>query len=109
MTSDDAAHLDLVVRLGRELVKLGLASQAAHLREYYSTVRAGREPGTWSRDMVLDWARDLRLPPHEHDTPVRARGSSCGCPSPTSYTARVWPGGARHTCTACRGTWIELG
>ncbi len=109
MTSDHDAHLELVARIGREFVKLGLTSHAAHLREYYADVRAGRKPGGWSREMVLGWARDLRLPPHENDIPVRPRGSSCGCPFPSPFTARVWPGGSRHICGACHGEWIELG
>ncbi len=60
----DPAHLDLVVRIGRELVRLGLDKHAEHLREYYADVRAGRQPRGWSRDLVIQWAQDLRLPPH---------------------------------------------
>ena len=33
------AHLDLVARIGRELVKLGLNSRAEHLRRYLVDVR----------------------------------------------------------------------
>jgi hypothetical protein len=59
--------------------------------------------------MVVGWAQNLRIEPHDRDLPVKPRQSSCGCPSPRTFTAGVWPGGSRHTCGACHVTWIEVG
>ena len=111
MNDDErAAHLDLVVRLGKELVRLGLDRHAAHLRDYYCIVRAGREPTKgWNRAHVIWMAQNLRLPPHHEDLPVRPQGDSpkC-CEKPRQYTAATFPAGARIKCAACRFEWISL-
>lgn len=103
------AKLDLITRVGRELVRLELHGHAAHARRLYATVRAGREPGMdeWSMDMIVTWARTLRLPPHEHDWPVREYGHQC-CDAPRTYVSGTWPGGSRTTCEACGVTWMVL-
>jgi hypothetical protein len=103
-------RLALASRIGTEFVRLGMRKHVAQIRAYYRTVRAGREPGEgeWTDDLVVGWAQNLRIEPHERDVPVKPRQSSCGCPSPRTFTVLVWPGGSRHTCGACHANWIEV-
>jgi hypothetical protein len=111
MPDDVPAKLALAERVGLELRRLGLTTHVVHLRRYYATTRAGRTPGDgeWDDAFVVEWARQLRLPPHERDYAVKPRMSSCGCPTPKKYTQSVFPGGSKHACGACREVWLELG
>ena len=104
------AELALTEQVGRELVRLGLPTHAANARIYYADVRAGRQPKPrgWTHELIVEWARLLRLPPYENDYPVRPRSWSCTCDSPRPYTARIFPGGARICCDACKLTWLEF-
>jgi hypothetical protein len=107
VTKDE--ELQLVERVGRELAKLGLKKHVARAREYYAAVRDGRPCDVWSRGLTVEWARMLRLPPHENDYPVRPRMSPChGCEASRTFTAAVWPGGSLHQCDACGSRWICL-
>jgi hypothetical protein len=111
VSEDLVARLALAERVGLELKGLGLQKQVEHLRRYYATVRSGRTPGPgeWSESMVVEWAKVLRLPPHEGAYPVRPRMSTCSCATPKTFTKLVWPGGSLHTCSVCHDEWIELG
>ena len=110
MSDDLAARLALAERVGLELRRHGLLKHVEHLRRYYSTVRTGHTPaaGEWTNGMVVEWAKILRVPPHEGAYPVRPRMSKCACASPKLYTEMVWPGGCKSTCSNCRDTWLEL-
>ncbi len=109
---DDAEvkeRLGLAERVGRELVRLGLPKHVQHLRRFYADTRAGRplSKDGWSYGLVQEWARLLRFPPYENDYPVLPRASSCGCPSPQTFTHGVFPGGAKRSSavTAASPGW----
>ena len=100
----DAAHQDLVDRLAQELERLGMRRHLARLGDY----RRGRGE-TWTRAHVEQLAAVLRVPPFESVYPVKPRMSSCGCPTPSMYTAAVVPGAALFKCNRCPVEWLELG
>jgi hypothetical protein len=108
---DARPKLALAERVGLELRRHGMLKHVGHLRRYYATVRAGRTPasGEWDEQMVIEWAKILRIAPHEGAYPVRPRMSKCGCASPKTYTRCVWPEGAVSVCSACHEVWLELG
>ena len=110
---DDAEvkeQLELAERVGRELVRPGLPKHVQHVRRFYADTRAGRplSKDGWSYSMVQEWSRTLRLPPHQNEYPVRPRPSSCGCPSPQTFTLGVIPGGSKHKCGRCGFIWLAL-
>jgi len=110
----DRPQLDLVVRLGHELGRLGLQSHLEHLRDYYrARMRRVKRPPLWDDEMVLGWLRILRIPPH--DTFYRVQKRNAGCAScaakgnPGSpFTKTVFPGGHLSGCAICRAEWLEL-
>lgn len=108
MASERQARLELTERVGRELVRRGLNSQASEARRYYAAVRAGREPDRWSHEMIVEWARLLRVSPHEHDYAVRPQMWRECCDRPKTYTAAIFPEGSKHVCESCRSVWLEL-
>lgn len=86
----------------------GMGPHLAHLRRYYAGVRGGKPTGPWTRAHVHEWARMLRIPPHENDYPVLPRGAPCpGCDVSRPYTATVFPGGHLSRC-ACGTAWLVL-
>jgi hypothetical protein len=107
---DRRARLELAERVGHQLVRLGLHKHAHRLREYYATVRAGRplRRDGWGDELVVEWARTLRIPPHENDYPVRTWAERCGCLMPRTFTQLTFPGGHVSHCAACKLTWITL-
>lgn len=110
-SGETESELGLTERVGREFVRLGLKHHAAHARRYYAAVRAGRAPGdgAWTHEMIVEWCRLLRLPPHETDYVVRPRMASCSaCERSQSFTQTVFPGGSKHRCGACGEEWLEL-
>jgi hypothetical protein len=109
VTDDDRrARLDLTERVGRALAELGLDRHVAQARRYYAALRAGREPAKdgWTHEMIVEWARLLRLPGHDV-YPVHPRMHRC-CERPKTFTSATFPGGSRHHCEACGATWLEL-
>lgn len=108
MTSERQARLELIVRVGREFVRRGLNNQASEARRYYAAVRDGLEPDGWGHEMIVEWARLLRVPPHEHDYAIRPQMWRACCDRPRTYTAAVYPGGSKHVCESCRSVWLEL-
>ena len=107
--SDSSPILDLVVLLGREFSRRGMREECRRLRLYYLALQHGLCAGknrievSWDEDLVLEWLRILRVPPHHRDYPVR---SSALCPScdyrpGTVVTKIVFPGGARMDCLQC--------
>lgn len=105
--SDDAEHLVLCVRLGRQLVALGMRSHAEKLR-WYMRKRSPPKGEPWTKEQVIELAKALRIPPHENAYPVRERMASCGCATPSTFTRMVWPGGSLHACGKCHQAWVEL-
>ena len=104
-----AAELGLTARVGAEFVRLGLQEHAARARAHYRAVRAGRVSKEWTSALTLEWARMLRLPPHERHYRVLPRMSMCpDCTTSRKLTQVVFPGGARFKCAACDGEWLEL-
>ena len=104
-------ELELTARVGREFARLGLKNHVAHARRYYAAVRDARPPeaGEWTHEMIVEWARLLRLPPHEHDYPVRPRMAPCStCELSQTFTQAVFPGGTKTRCGACGADWLEL-
>lgn len=102
-------ELALTARVGKELARLNLRQHVAKLRLHYAALRAGRPSPVWSHELSIEWLRMLRLHPHENDYVVLPRMSSCpGCPVSTKYTSGIFPGGSKHTCGACKTTWLEL-
>jgi hypothetical protein len=102
-------ELALLARVGAELVRLGAHKTAAIARRYYADVRAGRRArDPWDAAHVVRLAQDLRVPPHDHDLPVRSFGACCACATPKTYTAGIFPGGSRHACDGCREEWLVL-
>jgi hypothetical protein len=116
MTNEErAAELDLTARVGERLKALGLGEHVALARAYYLRVQQclPQPPAldrSWGHEMIVTWARTLRISPHEQDYPVRPRGpgTKCGCVTPRPYTTRVFPDGSTHTCAGCKLTWLEL-
>jgi hypothetical protein len=105
-----AAELAPIETVGCELARLGLTSQVARLRRHYAAVRAGRvPPKDWTPALTLEWARMLRLPPHERHYRVLPRMSPCpDCPTSKAFMAAIFPGGARFQCSGCGAEWLEL-
>jgi hypothetical protein len=104
--------LDLIARVGQALVRHGRHKLAARLRRHYAAVRDGR-PSEWPPELTIEWARVLRIPPHEHDFPVRPRMSTClACEAAGrtagKFVAAVFPGGSKHQCAGCQAIWLEL-
>jgi len=114
MTNEERANeLALTASVGQALKALGLRTHVELARAYYRRIQRGLpspEPDAWGHEMIVEWARLLRLPPHEHDSPVRPRGagSKCGCATPQTYTAGVFPGGSKHVCGACKFTFVPV-
>jgi hypothetical protein len=109
MTQDELlARADLVVRIGKELRRLGMLKHVEHLTAYYRSL-GRREPARdeWSHEMVTRWAQNLRLAPYDQ-LKVKVRASSCDCEAPRTLTNTVWPGASRHVCGSCKAEWIEL-
>lgn len=107
MSSDD---LDLLARVGARIASLGLTAHRDLARRLYADLAAGRPPrkGGWTMALVIQWARLLRIPPHEKDYPVRTRADGCGCSNPRPYTTSVFPGGAAIRCENCNLVWLLL-
>jgi hypothetical protein len=102
------AELALVTQVAAFFQRHGMTSHLAHLRQYYREVRAGRSHKGWSRPLVHEWAKLLRLPPHENDYPVRLWGAPCtACEVSRPYTEVVFPGGHKSKC-ACGAAWLIL-
>jgi len=108
---DRNAKLALATGVGLELRRRGMLTHVERLRVYYAAVRAGRAPvaGEWDDAMVLEWAKILRVAPYEGAYAVKPRMSKCGCDAPRTFTERVFPGGCKAACGACRETWLEMG
>lgn len=114
MTNEERdAQLELTERVGAELVRLGLHEHAACARAHYVRVRddlpspVPPDPA-WRHTMIVEWARTLRMPPHENDYPVRPRMSGCpACDDSRPFTTGVFPGGSKHQC-GCGAVWLEL-
>jgi hypothetical protein len=102
-------ELALTKRVGEVLGRLGLTDHVARLRQHYAALRAGKASTIWSHDLSIEWLRMLRLAPHADDYRVLPRMSDCpGCEEHRQYTTGVFPGGSKHTCGACKATWLEL-
>src|SRR4051794_2232848 len=106
--------------LGHAFVRRGMRQHASKLRVYYLAVRGGLTGQSnhtldihWSSDFVVDWMRTLRLPPFQHDLPLRASHGGCErCPRtsnerPGVHTDLSFPGGARMRCQKCGAVWLE--
>jgi hypothetical protein len=110
MRSDDR-DLDLLARVGAKLGAVGLTGHRDHARKLYADLAAERPPreGGWTMAFVVEWARILRIRPHEKDYPVRMRAEGCGCPVQRHYTEMTFPGGAKLRCGACDLVWLMIG
>lgn len=116
----DHSLLQRIEALGRAFRAKGMTSQARRLRIFWLAARHGLLSGKneldvhWSEAHLTDWLRTLRLPPHENELELRAKGSGCpACPRPfgavpSTRTVLVWPEGARLRCDGCGREWLEL-
>jgi hypothetical protein len=50
-----------LARVGRALASLGRDEHVRSARAYFVDVRAGHAPRGWTRDLVVQWAQDLRI------------------------------------------------
>ena len=107
--------IDLVVRLGREFSRRGMREECRRLRLYYLALEHGlvaagknRIEVAWDEDLVIEWLRILRVPPHHRHYPVRPSTLCARCEqrAGTVVTKLVFPGGARMECLQCGGRWI---
>jgi hypothetical protein len=109
------ALLDLVVRLGREFSRRGMREECRRLRLYYLALEHGLVAGknrievSWDEDLVIEWLRILRVPPHHRHYPVRPGTLCAHCEHRpgTVVTKLVFPGGARMECLQCGARWIR--
>jgi hypothetical protein len=107
--------LALVVELGRELRRRGMAEQLRQLRIYYLALKhrldaRGKVEIYWDEDAVVEWCRVLRLPPHQDAYPVQRsnRCARCVGKPDTVFTQRIFPGGAKFECRTCGSVWLCL-
>ena len=111
--------LDLVVRLGREFSRRGMREECRRLRLYYLALEHGlvassgksRIEVAWDSDLVIEWLRILRVPPHHRDYPLRPGTLCIDCEQRpgTVVTKLVFPGGARMECLQCGARWVTSG
>ena len=106
--------LDFVVALGCEFSRRGMPDHCQRLRLYYLALVHGLDTSRhrvevhWDEDLVIEWMRLLRLPPHRDHYPLRDT-TACGrCESRpgTVVTKGVFPGGAKLECLQCGAQWI---
>ena len=109
--------LDLVVRLGREFSRRGMREECRRLRLYYLALEHGlctrqnRIEVAWDEQLVIEWLRILRVPPHHRHYPVRPSTLCIDCEQRpgTVVTKLVFPDGACLECLQCGGRWIRSG
>ena len=111
--------LQWVKELGNEFVRRGMHGHAQKLRVYFLALEKHLLPRNldlevhWTKNMVLDWMKTLRLAPFENALSVRLAGKGCGrCQrgtgaQPSARTECVFPGGARMRCDDCGAVWLE--
>jgi hypothetical protein len=118
MMAADSRYLDMVVLLGREFVRRGMAQHARALLYYVAlkTGLAGRGAKLevrWDRALTEEWMKTLRVPPFERHYEVKLPGVSCfRCQAPegnersSTRIEIVFPGGARARCENCGARWL---
>ena len=117
--SVDSRYLELVVRLGREFVRRGMAQHARVLRLYYLAVKAGLVGAggevevRWDRALTEEWMKTFRVTPFEQHYELRPPGVPCfrcwavpGNERSSARTELVFPGGARIRCDICGARWL---
>jgi hypothetical protein len=111
----------MVERLGAEFRRRGMLGHLAPLRLYWLALRHDLvQPDRHglhvqlSEEMVVEWFKLLRLPPHERAYPVQSPGARCPrCrpgdgPMAEVITERTFPEGRKVACLQCRTAWLEL-
>ncbi|HMJ14782.1 MAG TPA: hypothetical protein VK524_25395 [Polyangiaceae bacterium] len=113
--------LDPLIRaIAAEFQRHGMDSHLKLLRDYYRGYRAhkrwlsGLPRPPWHTELVIEWARIMRLPPFENAYPVLEHGAKC----PTCTEKRdpltdvgirvAWAGGWVIQCRRCGEAWLEL-
>jgi hypothetical protein len=113
---DRSRLLQLVVRLGGEFSRRGMAEHCRRLRVYYLALQHGLDTGRgrlevhWDEDLTIEWFRLLRLPPYQDHYPVQDDGRCTRCEDrPGSvFTVAVFPGGTKLECRTCGRQWLVL-
>jgi hypothetical protein len=116
---DRARLMAMVETLGSAFAARGMRRHVEELRLYWQALARGAQGGrrpevSWSEDLVVEWFRVLKLPPHQHDYPVRPPSSACPrCRAPEGHAVEVktgltFPEGRKAVCTMCGSAWLEL-
>jgi hypothetical protein len=117
---DRARLMAMVETLGAAFAAQGMRRHVEELRLYWQALARGlaqsgrRLEVSWSEDLVVEWFRVLKLPPHQHDYPIRAPSSPCPrCRAPEGHAVEVktgltFPEGRKAVCTVCGSAWLEL-
>jgi hypothetical protein len=102
-----------MVELGGAFRRRGMVEQLRQLRIYYLAVKyrldgRGKVEIHWDPDVVVEWCRVLRVPPHQDAYPIKASSSCARCAGlmDTVFTVRVFPGGAKLECRRCGDVWV---
>jgi hypothetical protein len=115
-----ARLMAMVETLGTAFAARAMRRHVEELRLYWMALARGGAPArrrvevSWSEALVVEWFRVLKLPPHQHDYPVRRPSSPCPrCPAPTGHAVEVktgmtFPEGRKAVCTVCGAAWLEL-
>ena len=114
MAIDRAQLLEFVITLGCEFSRRGMPDHCDRLRLYYLALRHGLETSRhrveihWDEDLVIEWMRLLRLPPHQDHYAVRDTTGCASCVSRpgTVVTKGIFPGGAKLECLQCGSQWL---
>ncbi len=103
----------MVETLGSAFAARGMRRHVEELRLYWQALARGLVQGgrrlevSWSEDLVVEWFRVLKLPPHQHDYPIRPPSSPCPrCRAPEGHAVEVktgltFPEGRKAVCTVC--------
>ena len=111
---DRAELLRVAKGLGLEFQRRHMQSQLRCLRDFSAAQkrsRKARAPGSWSTEIVLNWAALLKVPPMDKLYP--AHPPTLVCPHCASATAvlRVeisWTDRALLCCQTCSFKWLRL-
>jgi hypothetical protein len=110
----------IVLAIAAEFERHEMRDHLTLLRAFYRSYRAHKrwlrvqDRPPWDSEMVIEWARILRIPPFEHAYPVLENGATCPkCaankdPLADSAVRMAWAGGWLMQCHRCSECWLQL-